>query len=58
MIKTLTKETIAVHWKEEELICPNEEFVRQANMSDLGAMPLAMTNKHPGGGTHFGDFIV
>ena len=35
MIKTLTKETIAVHWKEEELICPNEEFVRQANMSDL-----------------------
>ena len=35
MIKALKeKETIAVHWKEEELIYPKEEFIRQANMSD------------------------
>ena len=27
-------EAIGVHWKEEELIPPKEEFIRQANMSD------------------------
>jgi len=32
--KKVGEEAIAVHWKEEELIPPKEEFIRQANMSD------------------------
>jgi acetyl-CoA synthetase len=32
--KKVGEEAIAVHWKEEQLIYPKEEFVRQANMND------------------------
>jgi len=31
---TAEKETIAVHWKEEELIPPKEKFIKQSNMPD------------------------
>jgi len=41
------EEAIAVHWQEEELIQPKEEFIRQANMTDVGIYERFSEENYP-----------
>ncbi|MBA7504985.1 Acetyl-coenzyme A synthetase [subsurface metagenome] len=55
--KKVGEEAIAVHWKEEEVIQPKEEFIRQANMRDPKIYERFSEENYPECFKEYGDML-